>query len=142
MLNFFKKDEKEPRNLKEILDHLKDLEQKFEKLSQDLKIFKKEGRRFIQKVGIIRFNPFKEIGGDQSFSIALLNGNDDGIVITSLYTREGNRVYGKPIKNGKSEYPLSDEEIKAIQEAQKNYEKRNPSKFNNQATGGSSIRSR
>ncbi len=66
---------------------------------------------------MVRFNPFKEIGGDQSFSIALLDSNNDGIVITSLYGREGNRVFGKPIKNGKSRYLLSGEEKKAIEQA-------------------------
>jgi hypothetical protein len=68
-------------------------------------------------VGIVRFNPFSEVGGDQSFSIALLNENDDGVVITSLYTRQENRVYGKPIKNSQSEYSLSEEEKKAIEKA-------------------------
>jgi len=68
-------------------------------------------------VGIIRFNPFSEVGGDQSFSLALLNESNDGVVITSLYTRQENRVYGKPIKNGQSEYTLSEEEKQAIEKA-------------------------
>ena len=71
----------------------------------------------IQRVGIVRFNPFKDVGGDQSFSIALLDKNNDGIVISSLYSREGTRVYAKPIKNGTSEYHLSEEEKKAITKA-------------------------
>lgn len=71
----------------------------------------------IQKVGVVRFNPFKDVGGDQSFSIALLDKNNDGIVISSLYSREGTRVYAKPIKNGTSEYHLSEEEEKAIERA-------------------------
>ena len=71
----------------------------------------------IQRVGVVRFNPFKDVGGDQSFSIALLDKNNDGIVISSLYSREGTRVYAKPIKNGTSEYHLSEEEEKAIERA-------------------------
>jgi hypothetical protein len=72
----------------------------------------------ITKVGVVRFNPFKDVGGDQSFAIALLNSNDDGLVISSLYTREGTRVYTKPIEMGKSaSYNLSEEEQEAIKKA-------------------------
>lgn len=117
MFQFFKKNKKEPQNFKEILSHFRNLERNFEKLSEDLENFKKESKFSIQKVGIVRFNPFAEVGSDQSFSIALLDGNDSGLVITSLYSREGNRVYGKPIKNGQSQYSLSKEERKAIEKA-------------------------
>jgi hypothetical protein len=69
----------------------------------------------IHKVGLIRFNPFKDVGGDQSFAIALLNGKNNGIVISSLYTREGTRIYSKSILLGKSDkHPLTEEEKKAI----------------------------
>ena len=78
-----------------------------------------EGRFHVQKVGVIRFNPFKEIGGDHSFSLALLNAKDSGVVITCLHTRERTRVYMKAIKNSKGEHELSDEEKKALKEAQK-----------------------
>jgi len=117
MFNFFKKQKKEPKNLKEVLNSFEELEKNFYKISQELENLKKEGKFSIQKVGIIRFNPFKEVGGNQSFSIALLDGNDSGIVITSLYSREGNRVYGKPIKDGNSEHLLSREEREAINRA-------------------------
>ena len=117
MFNLFKKSKKEPKDLKAILAQFKYLEENFEKISKELENFKKESKFSIQKVGIIRFNPFSEVGSDQSFSIALLNGNNDGIVITSLYTREENRVYGKPIKAGLSGYHLSAEEKEAIEKA-------------------------
>ena len=119
MLRFFKKTKKEPKNLKEVLDNIKDLEGDVKKLFQEIEGLKKEHEFSIQKVGIIRFNPFQEVGGDQSFSIALLDGNDNGIVITSLYTRNENRVYGKPIKFGSSDYSLSQEEKRAIEKAKK-----------------------
>lgn len=117
MFNFFKKNKKEPENFKEILIHFQDLKKDFEKISKEIKDLKRESKLSIQKVAMIRFNPFSEVGGDQSFSVALLDANNDGVVITSLYIREGNRVYGKPIKNGQSEYQLSKEENKAIEEA-------------------------
>ena len=115
MFNFFKK--KEPENFQEILSRFKDLKENLEKLSQELEKLKKESKFSIQKTGIVRFNPFSEIGGNQSFSIALLDGKNNGLVITSLYTREGNRIYAKPIKDCHSEYLLSKEEKEAIEKA-------------------------
>lgn len=116
MFNFSKGKEK-PKNLEGILKRFEDLEKRFETISEELERLKKESKFSIQKVGIIRFNPFSEVGSDQSFSVALLDGDNNGIVITSLYTREGNRVYGKSVKSGMSEYSLSDEEKKAIEKA-------------------------
>jgi len=123
MFNFFKKRKKEPENLAEVLTQFKDLKENLERISLELENLKRENKFNIQKVGIIRFNPFSEVGGNQSFSIAFLDGNDSGVVITSLYTRTENRVYGKPIKNGQSEYLLSGEEREAIEKA-KSIEKR------------------
>ncbi len=71
----------------------------------------------IKKVGVVRFNPFIKMGGDQSFVIALLDGKNDGFVISSLFIKEGNRVYTKAIKKGKSEHTLSKEEIEAVEKA-------------------------
>jgi len=74
-------------------------------------------QKTIQKIGITRFTPFKEIGGDQSFSIALLDKKDNGIIVTSIYSKERSRVFAKEIKNGESTYKLSQEEEVAIQKA-------------------------
>ena len=115
MLEFLKK-KKEPKNLKQLLSQFKDLKENLGKISNKLEELKKNSKFSIQEIGIVRFNPFKESGGDQSFSIALLDGNKDGVVITSLYGREGNRIFAKPIKKGKSEYLLTEEEKKAIEQ--------------------------
>jgi|SRR3989344_3880386 len=78
----------------------------------------KDTTTFFQKVGLIRFNPFADIGGDQSFVLALLDGNNNGIVITSLYSRTGVRWYVKTIKKGKGiEHELSQEEKEALKKA-------------------------
>ena len=119
----FKKKKKEPENLKELLEQFKALKEEFVKIKKDFEILREKNSFNVQKIGIVRFNPFKEVGGNQSFSLALLDGNDNGIVITSLYTREENRVYGKPIKNGQSEYLLSEEEKKAIELAKNSNQK-------------------
>ena len=68
----------------------------------------------LHKVGIVRFNPFKNIGGNQSFSIALLDGKKSGLVISSLHTREGTRIYAKPVANSVSKNTLTEEEKQAI----------------------------
>ncbi len=74
-------------------------------------------KRDLQHVGIVRFNPYQDTGGDQSFSIALLDAFGDGVVISGLYARAGVRLYAKPIQAGQSTYPLSDEEKQAIAQA-------------------------
>lgn len=71
----------------------------------------------IQKVGLVRYNPFAETGGNFSFSLALLDGHDNGIVLSSLHGRGGTRVYTKTISKGQSESTLSDEEKQALKEA-------------------------
>lgn len=116
MFNFLNK-QKEPENFKEVLEKFQKLEKEFLKVSQELESLQKKTELHIQKIGVVRFNPFSEVGSDQSFSLALLDAKDSGVVITSLYTREENRVYGKPIKNGESQYSLSDEEREAINKA-------------------------
>ncbi len=117
--NFFKKGKKEPKDLKKVLKEFKDLKQNFNDLALEFDKLNKESFFSIQKIAVIRFNPFSELGGNQSFSLALLDKNDNGAVMTSFYTREGSRVYAKPIKKGKSTYALSKEEIKAIEAAKK-----------------------
>lgn len=79
----------------------------------------------LYKFSMKRFNPFKEVGGDQSFSVALLNGKNNGLVISSLYTREGTRIYAKAITNGLSEkHPLTEEEEEIIKLANLNDSKK------------------
>jgi hypothetical protein len=71
----------------------------------------------VLKIGFVRFNPFNETGGDNSFTLCFLNGRGDGIVLTGLHTREKTRMYAKKIDNGRSIHELSVEERKAIAEA-------------------------
>jgi len=68
----------------------------------------------VQKVGVVRFNPFGEVGGNQSFAVAWLDNFNSGVIMLSLYSRDGVRIYAKPVKEGKSEYQLSKEEEEAL----------------------------
>ena len=101
----------------EQLKRTKKTESDIEKLFKWNKDLQKIADISIQKVGVIRFNPFKDTGGDQSFAIALLDKDNSGLVISSLYSREGTRIYTKPVEKGESSYHLSEEEKQAIQKA-------------------------
>lgn len=72
----------------------------------------------IQKVGMVRYNAFKDVGSDLSFAIALLDGNDNGVVFNGIYGSEYSNIYAKPIKNKESSYQLSQEEEYAIEIAE------------------------
>ena len=74
----------------------------------------------VQKVGLVRYNAFKDVGSDLSFAIALLDGNDNGVVFNGIYGSESSNIYAKPIKNRKSNYQLSDEEEYALEIAEQN----------------------
>ncbi len=108
-------------NLIKVLEAVKNAEKKNTKsintVEKRIKNIEKDSVFNVQKVGLIRFNPFSETGGDHSFSLSLLDGKDDGLVITGLHTRERTRLYVKPVKKGKSNYELSKEEKKAILKA-------------------------
>ena len=71
----------------------------------------------IQKVGIVRYNAFKDTGSDLSFTLALLDENNDGVVLNGIYSREMSNIYAKPVINGKSTYTVSEEETQAIEKA-------------------------
>jgi hypothetical protein len=106
-------------NLEEMLLHqnkaIKTLDHDIQELFNISNQINTLASRGLMKVGIVRFNPFRDVGGDQSFAIALLNGKDNGLTISSLYSREGTRIYCKNIVDGQSEkYPLTNEEKEAI----------------------------
>ncbi len=81
-------------------------------------------RQSVRGLATVRFNPFPDQGGNQSFAIGMLNENGDGVVVSSLYSRERMSVFAKPIKNGKSDYELTGEEKEALKKAGDNYGKK------------------
>lgn len=100
-------------------ERFKEIEHDIIGIRADSEKLKNMAEPAIQKIGMVRFNPFGNVGGDHSFSIALLDSKNDGIVLSGLYLREGARVYSKPIVSGKSEYQLSEEEKQALEKAMK-----------------------
>lgn len=71
----------------------------------------------IQKMGIVRYNAFKDTGSDLSFTLALLDKYNNGVVLNGIYARDSSNIYAKPVENGESKYVLSNEEKEAIKKA-------------------------
>lgn len=86
------------------------------KLNQDVKEIKQDNLKHYQKLGFIRYNPFADTGGDQSFCLCLLDKNNNGIVITSLHSREQTRIYAKTVSRGQAAgYEFAKEELEAVE---------------------------
>lgn len=104
------------KHKKTLATHNKNLKE----LGKILEELVENNRLNIQKTGLVRFNPFADAGSNMSFSLALLDGRDNGIVISSLHGREGTRIYAKSIQKGKSGYHLTEEEEQAVAQAKIN----------------------
>lgn len=104
--------------LHELLGELLELKSRTTRVEEAAGRLATDGLGHVQRIGVVRFNPFSDTGGAQSFTIAILDGNNDGVVMTSLYARMGNRWYVKQIRGGKGkDIELSKEELAAIKEA-------------------------
>lgn len=88
-----------------------------EKTETELYSVNKKLKKSIRGLDLIRFNPFQDQGSNQSFAIGMLNEEGDGLVLSSLYSRERMSVFAKPIKNGKSDFELSAEEKEVLEKA-------------------------
>ncbi len=101
-------------NLEEEIEKLKKAKENAEK---NIKEINQKLKKSIRGLETIRFNPFPDQGSNQSFAIGMLNEDGDGVVLSSLYSRERMSIFAKPIKNGKSEYELTEEEKKSLEKA-------------------------
>jgi len=84
---------------------------------EELKLLSNQINHCIQKVGVVRYKAFEDIGSDLSYSVAMLDNKNDGVVITSIFGRNMSTSYAKPISKGTSKYALSDEETFAMNKA-------------------------
>ncbi len=104
--------------LGKLLQRQKINNQLIEGIGKELAYLRKKNRFNFQKLGLVRFNPFSDLGGDQSFSLAVLDEDSSGVVLTGLHSRESTRVYAKLIEKGNAEKAkLSREEAQAIKKA-------------------------
>lgn len=110
------------KTLDSILDGIisedKRFEQEIHAVKKELGELSTKSHFHFQKVGLVRFNPFERMGGEQSFILSFLDAKNNGIILNFLYTKEGVRVYSKRITEGKSDdYELSKEEKEALTNA-------------------------
>lgn len=93
------------------------LDERTRMIAQEIDNINERLAKALQKIHTVRYNPFRDQGSNQSFATALMDENGDGVVISSLYSRDKVSVYAKPLKETKSEYELSEEEKEAINKA-------------------------
>ena len=109
------------KNIEEDLEtymyRVEKVEKQNAEIANYIKTLHEDLKKCIQKVGIVRYNAFKDTGSDLSFTLALLDEHNDGVVLNGIYSREMSNIYAKPIKNGKSTYTMSEEEAQAVQKA-------------------------
>ena len=112
---------KEDVNLEELLvqytKKLNVLLQNEKEMQTSIEHMEKNFKNCVQKVGVVRYQAIQNMGADLSYTVALLDENNDGVVFNGIYGRDGCYTYAKPIKEGKSSYNLSDEELQAIENA-------------------------
>jgi hypothetical protein len=99
------------------LDRVTAVGQDLDDLTARTAVLERDLRRTFSRVGLVRYNPFEETGGNQSFALALLDADGNGWVLSSLHARTGTRVYAKAVTRGRSDTALSDEESEAIRTA-------------------------
>ncbi len=113
---------KSPQNLEQVLlnqsAEVRELDQEIQELFEISNKLRELCLKSLQKTSVVRFNPFKEVGGNQSFSFVVLDGKNSGAILSSLHTRESTRVYAKPVLLGDADgFPFTEEEKKAVQQA-------------------------
>lgn len=109
------------KNLEEVIvDYLNKVEES-KKISEDVKALYGDMdsriKECVQKVSVIRYKAFEDVGSDLSFSLAMLDENNDGILLTGIFGRNESTTYAKPIEKGISRYDLSEEEEEALNNA-------------------------
>lgn len=101
-------------------DHFKrqkELKQLADQLQSQQETVKHLQQKSLQKIGLVRYNPHRNTGGDQSFSLCVLDNNNSGIILTAIHGRETTRVYSKTITERSSSHQLSHEESAALKSA-------------------------
>lgn len=109
------------KNLEELivsqLENIEKANSNSEKALEQCEKIATKMKECVQKVAIMRYKAFEDVGSDLSFSIAILDDNNDGVIVTGIYGRNESTTYAKPIDKGISRYDLSEEEICVLNEA-------------------------
>ena len=106
--------------MKEYIKRVNTVEAKNEEIISYCKVIDENIKRCSQKIGLVRYNAFKDTGSDLSFTLAILDDYNNGVVLNGIYARDSSNIYAKPVENGQSKYVLSNEEKEAINRAMEN----------------------
>lgn len=113
---------KKAKDLEDTMENLENnlanLNKAKENTEKELILINNKLKKSVRGLETIRFNPFPDQGSNQSFAIGMMNEDGDGVVLSSLYSRERMSIFAKPIKKGKSEYELTEEEKEALKKAE------------------------
>ncbi len=104
-------------DLQVYMSRVEKVEKQNAKTAKHVKNIEDNLTKCIQKVGMVRYSAFKDTGSDLSFALALLDENDNGVVLNGIYSREMSNIYAKPVEKGQSTYTISEEEAQAIEKA-------------------------
>ena len=104
-------------DIQNYMDRIIDLEAALSETNTYCKQINKQVEGCIQKVGVVRYNAYKDSGSNLSFAVALLDEKNNGVVFNGIYSREMSNIYAKPIEDGKSEYMMTEEENEAVLKA-------------------------
>jgi hypothetical protein len=104
-------------DLENYIHRVENIEKQNYEINEDIKLLGKDLKKCIQKVGLVRYSAFKDTGSDLSFTLALLDEKDDGVVLNGIYSREMSNIYAKKVSKGVSNNTLSEEEKQAIKKA-------------------------
>lgn len=106
--------------LQKYVENVEDIKKENEEIERYCQKLDNDSKENLKKIGLVRYNAYKDTGSNLSFALALLNEKDTGIVLNGIYGRDTSNIYAKPIINGKSEYALSKEEEEAINQVVNN----------------------
>lgn len=115
-MNIFGK-KKQPKGLKDAVKALDGLTERMDRVETALSSLREEAESSIRHIGLVRYDAYDQAGGKQSFSLAILDENESGVVVTGLFKEGSSRVFVKDIENGESGFNLSPEEKKSIKKA-------------------------
>lgn len=103
--------------LKEYIEKVENIDKENKEIEKYCELLKNKVEGCIYKIGLVRYNAYKDTGSNLSFALAMLNEKNDGVVLNGIYSRDSSNIYCKTVKNGVSEYAISSEEKEAIEQA-------------------------
>lgn len=113
----FDKKESIEETLKNYIQVINNVNEENKIMQVNYQNLEKQVNKCTQRIGVVRYNAFDDVGSDLSFALAMLDNENNGFVLNAIYARNSSSIYAKPIENGTSKYTLSEEEIKAVSRA-------------------------